>query len=379
VSSFHYLRPSWRNVEDFLSYCSEFDGSERQLLLEPALRALRPIFRSPTFAEATRALQKYHRIVARERRAEARRRRGKSANKGNDDHRRQHPTHTNRRRDLGTNAIKYTCIPWEQPTYGLAEASQPHRIAVLSVATGPYEDIYARNDANPDEQAEYEAARNASLADRQRYCEHHGYACYVFHDVVEGRAAGWYRLPAVLAMLGQKKHDWVFHLDLDAVIWDHSVRLEEFLDPRYDLITSVAYNGINNGVFFIRNSTWSRLFYAEAWTRTHEQNSEFWAEQAALSGILHDTLGAQNHVKLMPHAFFNTFLPEGETELPSQSAGAFIVHFAGRSDKWKLVQEFVQQRRGSKVVGESNTHILSDPLVSGGRLPPADDDTKDRM
>lgn len=318
--------------------------------------------------------------MANQRRAEVRRQ-TKAKNKA----RRHDQPGTYNRKYRPPHAARYTCIPWELPMKHSTSAPQSPRIAVLTIATGPYRDIYSDKQPSAEEQAAFEAARNASLADRQQYCERHGYACHVFTDAVKGRAAGWYRLPAVLTLLGRGDFDWIFHLDLDAVIHDHSVRLEEFLDPRYDLIIGVDRNGINNGVFFIRNSTWSRLLYAEAWTRTHEKNSIYWAEQAALAGILRDNIGAQNHLKVMPHAFFNTYLPEGEIQPAIESTGAFIIHFAGRADKWKLVQESLLWKREEKEEGgaavarleineQSEEEGRGKQLLPPSRLPPADDD-----
>lgn len=255
-----------------------------------------------------------------------------------------------------------------------------YRIAVLSTATGPYEDIYSHNTTTQSQQIQFDKARNASLDDRQRYCERHGYSCHIFDNAVKGRAAGWYRMPAVLALLGRNEYDWIFYLDLDAVILDHSIRLEEFLDPRFDIIIGIDRNGVNNGVFFMRNSTWSRMFYAEAWTRTHEPQSGWWAEQAAIAAILQERTGARNHVKVMPHAYFNTYLADGENKLPANLAGAFIIHFAGRKNKWGLVQRFLVQKTQYADKGRRWQDTLLDDaeMVSvphPRQLPQPDDDS----
>jgi len=53
--------------------------------------------------------------------------------------------------------------------------------------------------------------------------------CHVFDDVIEDRAAGWYRMPAVLAVLGRNEYGWVFYMDLDAVKSSRSARGETAL------------------------------------------------------------------------------------------------------------------------------------------------------
>ena len=189
------------------------------------------------------------------------------------------------------------------------------------------------------EQPEYNRAYNLSLQDKVDYCDRHGYDWHLFEEVIEGRSVGWNRVPAALSLL--HRYDWVFHIDLDSIIMDHTVRLEEFLDPRYDLVIGVDGNGINHGVFGLRNSTWSRMLYAEVWTRTQAPHSEYLLEQAALMAIMADGYGVRNHMKL---EHFNTYLGPGDI-VPAQDPETFILHFAGRGDKWALVERFISQRK----------------------------------
>lgn len=55
---------------------------------------------------------------------------------------------------------------------------------------------------------------------------------------------------------------WV---DTDTVIMNFETRLESFLDERYDLIISKDFRGLNNGVFFIKNSNWSANLLERWW------------------------------------------------------------------------------------------------------------------
>ena len=130
-------------------------------------------------------------------------------------------------------------------------------------------------------------------------------------------------------------------VDLDAVIVDHSVKLEEFIDPRYDANLGVDENGINCGIFLLRNSVWSRLFMAEAWTLTEEPMSHLWWEQAAIMRLTKAD-GIRNHVKLSPQTHFNEYLKNGVL-----ADGRFIVHFPGIApkEKWRYVLQFYESRK----------------------------------
>jgi hypothetical protein len=150
----------------------------------------------------------------------------------------------------------------------------------------------------------------------------------------------WFKIPGALSLLS-KKYDWLILVDVDAVIVDHSVKLEEFMDPRYDAILGLDENGINTGVFFLRNSVWSRLFLAEAWTLTEEPMNHIWWEQAAIMRMVKAD-GIRNHVKLSPQTHFNSYLRNGKLGNDS-----FIVHFPGigENEKWRYVLEYYGLRK----------------------------------
>ncbi len=180
---------------------------------------------------------------------------------------------------------------------------------MFTTATKDSKDLFGHTYTH-DHQVLYDRAYALSLEDKAQYCERHGYDWHVFENVLEGRSVGWSRIPAALSLLDG--YDWVFHIDLDTVIMDHQAKLEEFLDPRYDVVIGVDTNGINNGVFCLRNSTWNRMLYAEAWTRTDELNSQVWFEQAALMAIMAGSHSVRNHMKLVPQDHFNTYLGPGD-------------------------------------------------------------------
>ena len=311
---FQYLRPSWTTPADFLDRCGEFDGSEHLVgsnvsYTSSLIGPLAPLFQQGlTFDSAVSALDAY------------------SAAKSDF-------------RGSRTGGKPHTCLPWE--FLNVAVSNRPLRIAMFTTATRNSKDLFG-NVYNGDQQMTYNHAYNLSLNDKVQYCARHGYGWHVFEDVIEGRSVGWNRMPAALSLLS--RYDWVFHIDLDSLIMDHSIRLEEFLDPRYDLVIGVDMNGINHGVFSLRNSTWSRMLYAEAWTRTKVPHSEYWFEQAALMAIMADGYGVRNHIKLVPQEHFNTYLGPGDA-LPAHSPEPFVLHFPGRGDKWELVENFWGERK----------------------------------
>lgn len=315
-ASFSYLRPRWGTLENFLTRCANFDEEQNGLHLTNGssspgiIQVLEPILASathaPSFGAAVEALNAYERFK-------------------NQPH---------------SGDQTFGCIPWVSPIPASSIYNVPS-IAVMTTATKNNKDLFG-NDYDSEARQVYDAAYNASVQEKTTYCACHGYDFHVVTDSVEGRNAGWNRFPALLSLFHQ--YDWVFHVDLDTVILDHSVRLEEFLDPSHDLIIGVDDNGINNGVFLMRSSTWNRMLLAEAWTLTNEPTSSYWYEQAALMRLMKQD-GVRNHMKLVPQEQFNSYL--SGTTLTPRSGGKkpFLVHFAGRGDKWEMVLRFNDKSR----------------------------------
>lgn len=56
------------------------------------------------------------------------------------------------------------------------------------------------------------------------------------------------------------KHEWFWALDMDSLIMNASIKAENYLDDKYDLIVVKDCNGFNAGSFFIKNSEVKPIF-----------------------------------------------------------------------------------------------------------------------
>jgi hypothetical protein len=106
-----------------------------------------------------------------------------------------------------------------------------------------------------------------SIANKRLYAARHGYELLVLHgpEVVDAsRPAAWSKFPNLAAHL--KRFDYVCFMDVDALVTNLAVKLEELVRPGGgDFIVSEDWNGVNTGVFLLRNSPWSQWFLEEAW------------------------------------------------------------------------------------------------------------------
>ena len=69
------------------------------------------------------------------------------------------------------------------------------------------------------------------------------------------------------AELALTQHDFVFVIDADAVIMqsdiDIGILLNEMVDSAHSLAISPDINNVNSGIFVLRRSEWTAIFFAE--------------------------------------------------------------------------------------------------------------------
>ncbi|KAF2211655.1 glycosyltransferase family 34 protein, partial [Cercospora zeae-maydis SCOH1-5] len=146
---------------------------------------------------------------------------------------------------------------------------------------------------------------------------------------------------------------WLIWLDADTIIMNPRIPLSTFLPPddqeakgfAHDLhmLYTRDWNGLNNGVFFLRVSEWSVEFLSAVLAlRSFKPEEELrFTEQSAMEKVMGMGKFEQGVVEVPPF-WFNSYVPEGEggegeTEGDEDKfgyrRGQFLVHFAGKGDK----------------------------------------------
>jgi hypothetical protein len=203
------------------------------------------------------------------------------------------------------------------------DAVKPHQ----SIATSLPERIGVLTAYNDD------IAEMGRLAEQnhRRYCLCHGYSF-----VCETSGFDTSRKPPWSKILFLRKHlprfDWMLWLDADTLIMNPATPLHSFLADDVDLIISEDWNGINAGVFFMRHTPWSLDFLQRIWNQT-DFNNHGWLEQAAMRHLLSISASDRQHVRVVPHTQFNTYLPD-------YREGDFLLHFAGIPKRLSLMREY---------------------------------------
>jgi len=190
-----------------------------------------------------------------------------------------------------------------------------------------------------------------SLENKLQYSHLHAYPFFYYHAGVaatnaSGRAATWAKIPVLQRYL--EVFDWLLWIDLDAHIMDMERTLESLLpdakrEPNVDLVLTSDWYGLNNGVFLIRRSAWSREYLRLVWEGydKYDMQDATFAEQAVMERVLQlmSARTIEEHVKYVPRTLFNAYsrkiMPPEHIRLPPDfgrfhyEPGDFILHMPG--------------------------------------------------
>lgn len=227
------------------------------------------------------------------------------------------------------------------------------------------------------------------IRNRVRYCKKHGYIPIVAtSDTIDSsRPAAWSKFLVIQQHL--PNYDYLFYLDMDAVIMNMATPLEAFIEAAgacSDLVLTEDWNGPNTGAFLVKNSQWSMWFMSHAWELglplvpkksqvggishpfEYEQRvvhylleSNVWKKRA-LSKYRHEgaTDYIRSHFSVLPQCAFNSYSlhPMDSRGLPGDvsrytpgggdgrsGSGDFVVHFAGKKGliKTSLLEHYLNE------------------------------------
>lgn len=179
----------------------------------------------------------------------------------------------------------------------------------------------------------------------RKYCERHGYE---FRELIlEGTGneyafkKNWY-----LTKVFREGIDLIFYLDVDAVITNHDIRIESFLDEEHEMFITEHCGEVNGGAILIKNSTASIKMNEAVLSYSGKVDNE----QNALTELMKEPSFAKL-VKIVPHPAFNSIehglYPElkDSKELSDWEEGHFVCHFPalGINDRLELVKEYSEK------------------------------------
>ena len=165
------------------------------------------------------------------------------------------------------------------------------------------------------------------IKNKEIYCNKHGYDLVTrrggYKTNFELRHPSWHSILLLLEILETTNVDWVFWSDIDALIMDHTVKLESFIKPKYDMVIpnqgegeyceSYTKSCLCCGHYFIRNTEWSKKFLRLVWdwpkNEFYKYRMDNYWEQCAVNDLREkNAMDFDKHVYIEPkNRAFNSF------------------------------------------------------------------------
>jgi FkbM family methyltransferase len=204
----------------------------------------------------------------------------------------------------------------------------------------------------------YMEAAPYSIKNKKIYADLNGYDLIYFDDIIDkDRPPQWSKVQAIQAALS--KYDWVWWIDIDAMIMNFSIKLEDIIDENFDMIfTRNEYSFISNGSSFFKNSELTHKFLNQVYTLDHPELQKidiqsFDHEQKAMRVLLQNDVDMLRRTKLIDERICNSYYPtldydvlrnypNWNTSSNLYQEGDFVVQFCGRTfgERLRLIKKF---------------------------------------
>ena len=175
------------------------------------------------------------------------------------------------------------------------------------------------------------------------YCKKHGYDFYNFNQMNrdEPTAPEWAKFVYCKKLLGN--YNWLFWTDADSLITNQQIKAENFIDNKYDIVTSFDACGLNTGTFFIKNSEFSKtlLSYLLNIRKDYEKGVEYakkipslgehnLSDQDALAFLINTNWNnCRERVKILNKKLINSYFFNNNPLVNDWTSGDFIMHLPG--------------------------------------------------
>lgn len=160
-----------------------------------------------------------------------------------------------------------------------------------------------------------------TLDNRIRYAQRHGYL-----ELSTAEPGHWGKIDALLG--AWDKADWLWWLDIDAIITNSAIRLEELVLGGGEVVVTCDVNGLNSGSMLLRTSEQLKSFLEEMRSRRALFNAPPYYEQTALAHML---WRVKELVRVVEQRTMNSYPNAYQRDIPEErwQAGDFVLHCPG--------------------------------------------------
>lgn len=181
---------------------------------------------------------------------------------------------------------------------------------------------------------EYKESIKFCIKSQEDHALKHGYTRITDESVfAPDRDATWSKIPLLLKYL--PNYDYIMWIDGDVLVTNQERKIEDFINLLQDdklLLIGSDFQGLNAGVFVIRNCPLAIDLLNDAWKR-EELARVLFHEQTAITDLL-ATPKYKDCAQVIPHKFISIMNAYDHRMDPRVHwlPGDFCIHFAGIKD-----------------------------------------------
>jgi hypothetical protein len=188
---------------------------------------------------------------------------------------------------------------------------------------------------------------------KKLYCEQHGYAGHQWTSGFDKSIKGGFERLRLMRelMIEHPEYQWLWWTGCDSMITNFNVKIEEKIDPNYDLIIATDCNEINNDSFLIKNTEWSKNYLQELCDLRPQYENHMFLEQQAM---IETYPKYKDKIKIVPqrhlNSYYNDLYPhQSKYDLLGTDGtwqkGDWLLHWPGTSldTRLKLARHFINE------------------------------------
>ncbi|OJD30651.1 galactosyl transferase gma12 mnn10 family protein [Diplodia corticola] len=171
-------------------------------------------------------------------------------------------------------------------------------------------------------------------------------------ELVEGL---WNKPAFILSVLldelqkpAESRLQWLLWVDIDTIVLNPCVPMQAFLPPddlkNVHMVVTKDWNGLNNGVFFVRVDAWAVELFSNILAFRYYRPDVYlrFTEQSAMSLLLEEEKFRDGAV-YVPQRWFNSYPGNANDKLEKFQTrrGDFLVHLAGWGEKSMIMREWL--------------------------------------
>lgn len=183
--------------------------------------------------------------------------------------------------------------------------------------------------------ANFQAITDIVMPKWEAYCAKHGYDFIQKTCWEGGRHAVWAKIWAIHQEL--RSYDYVLSIDADTLVTNPEVSIELFLCayPERELWVTHDTNGLNSGVFIVKNTDFTWKLFQDIWHHHNFINAPLGEQIAMRERIEGLSTEDKEKVKIVPQKQLNAYkyenyskcFPDGQWE-----KDCFLLHLPGMNN-----------------------------------------------